>query len=157
MAEYLIKDTSLTAVADAIREKSGKTDKMTLASMAEEVRNLSSGGGVETCKVTLTIYDAFYCYVGVTDEGIPEIRGTNGDILVPHNSPLELTVVKNSIMFLSHINAGKTNHSVSGGVEVMHEGDGSYVITGLCESSFIYKIVGDGTIYNPRSGGGGEK
>ena len=46
MADYLVHDTSLTAVADAIREKGGTTAPLSFpAGMAEAVRNIQSGGG----------------------------------------------------------------------------------------------------------------
>lgn len=46
MAEYLVQDTSLTAVADAIREKGGTTAPLSFPSgMAAAVRNIQSGGG----------------------------------------------------------------------------------------------------------------
>lgn len=45
MAEYLVQDTSLTAVADAIREKGGTTAPLSFpAGMAEAVRGIPSGG-----------------------------------------------------------------------------------------------------------------
>lgn len=45
MAEYLVQDTSLTAVADAIREKGGTTAPLSFpAGMAEAVRSIQSGG-----------------------------------------------------------------------------------------------------------------
>ena len=45
MAEYLVQDTSLTAVADAIREKGGTTAPLSFpAGMAEAVRDIPSGG-----------------------------------------------------------------------------------------------------------------
>lgn len=44
--EYLIQGASLTAVADAIREKGGTTSPLSFpAGMAEAVRNIQSGGG----------------------------------------------------------------------------------------------------------------
>lgn len=46
MAEYLVQDTSLTTVADAIREKGGTTAPLSFpAGMAEAVRNIQSAGG----------------------------------------------------------------------------------------------------------------
>ena len=46
MAEYLVQDTSLTAVADAIRERGGTTAPLSFPDgMAEAVRNIQSGGG----------------------------------------------------------------------------------------------------------------
>lgn len=45
MAEYLVQDTSLTAVADAIREKGGTTAPLSFpAGMADAVRSIQSGG-----------------------------------------------------------------------------------------------------------------
>lgn len=46
MAEYLVQGASLTAVADAIREKGGTTAPLSFPNgMAEAVRNIQSGGG----------------------------------------------------------------------------------------------------------------
>lgn len=46
MDEYLVQGASLTAVADAIREKGGTTAPLSFpAGMAEAVRNIQSGGG----------------------------------------------------------------------------------------------------------------
>lgn len=45
MADYLVQDTSLTAVADAIREKGGTTAPLSFpAGMAEAVRDIQTGG-----------------------------------------------------------------------------------------------------------------
>lgn len=46
MAEYLVQDTSLTTVADAIREKGGTTAPLSFPEgMASAIRNIQSGGG----------------------------------------------------------------------------------------------------------------
>lgn len=46
MAEYLVQGESITAVADAIREKGGTTAPLSFpAGMAKAVRNIQSGGG----------------------------------------------------------------------------------------------------------------
>lgn len=45
MADYLVQGTSLTTVADAIRERGGTTAPLSFpAGMAEAVRNIQSGG-----------------------------------------------------------------------------------------------------------------
>ena len=41
--EYLVQDTSLTAIADAIRAKNGETDAMTLSQMPEKITNIQTG------------------------------------------------------------------------------------------------------------------
>lgn len=39
--------TVMTALADAIREKTGGADPLTIAQMTQEIRALETGGGVE--------------------------------------------------------------------------------------------------------------
>lgn len=56
MAEYMIVDTEqlntdLTAVADAIRGKTGKTDSMTLEQMAVEIENIETRPEAATVEV----------------------------------------------------------------------------------------------------------
>ena len=46
MAEYKVQSESLTAIADAIREKAGTSDALTLAGMAEAIAAIEAGGGV---------------------------------------------------------------------------------------------------------------
>lgn len=43
MAEYLIQDTTLTGIADAVRAKTGKTDSILVSDMASEIANISTG------------------------------------------------------------------------------------------------------------------
>ena len=45
MAEYLIQDTSLDAIADAINAKTGGSSAMTPAEMVTEIGSIPSGGG----------------------------------------------------------------------------------------------------------------
>lgn len=46
MAEFLVQGESITAVADAIREKGGTSEPLSFpAGMAKAVRNIQSGGG----------------------------------------------------------------------------------------------------------------
>lgn len=42
----IIKKESLTAIADAIRKKTGKTDVMTLSQMKDEINGIETGSGV---------------------------------------------------------------------------------------------------------------
>lgn len=43
MAEYLIQDTTLTGIADAVRAKTGKTGSILVSDMASEIANISTG------------------------------------------------------------------------------------------------------------------
>lgn len=46
MADYIVKDTELTAIADAIRSKTGGTDQLIFPNgMADAIAGISSGGG----------------------------------------------------------------------------------------------------------------
>lgn len=55
-----VLDTKLTSVADAIRSKTGKTDKLTLEQMPGEIEGIQSGGGddgtTELLEGTITKY-----------------------------------------------------------------------------------------------------
>lgn len=48
MAKYVIEDTTLTNTANAIREKTGKTDAITPSNFATEIADIQSGGGDTT-------------------------------------------------------------------------------------------------------------
>lgn len=45
MAKYFVEDTSLTAIADAIRGKIGGADPLTLDQMPTEIAGIQAGGG----------------------------------------------------------------------------------------------------------------
>lgn len=45
MSKLFIEDTSLVAIGDAIRAKTGKSDKLTPAQMASEIGSITTGGG----------------------------------------------------------------------------------------------------------------
>lgn len=49
MAQYLISETTLTNIANAVREETGRTDKMTPSAMATAIRNMPT----ETWVLTL--------------------------------------------------------------------------------------------------------
>lgn len=59
MAEYLIKDTTLTEIANAIRNKAEKTDKIPVSRFAKEINELKAGGNPPTLDETLPA-DASY-------------------------------------------------------------------------------------------------
>lgn len=50
MAKYVIEDTTLTNTANAIREKTGKTDTITPSNFATEIASIESGGGSTVTK-----------------------------------------------------------------------------------------------------------
>ena len=57
MAEYLIQDTTLTAIADAIRSKTGATDTIPVTDMANQITSITTGGGGGDYTVTFMNYN----------------------------------------------------------------------------------------------------
>lgn len=60
MAKYSVESTTLTGIADAIREKTGSSEKIKVEDMADKVANLpdagsGSGAGIETCTVEIIV------------------------------------------------------------------------------------------------------
>lgn len=65
MADYLIKDTTLTNIADAIRAKKSSTDTYTPAEMATAISSIESGGGELTEEdLTFTGDLSYFNYYG---------------------------------------------------------------------------------------------
>ena len=58
MADYLIQDSTLDAIADAINAKTGGSAAMTPAQMVTAIGNIPSGGGGGAPTVTVTIAQA---------------------------------------------------------------------------------------------------
>lgn len=58
--KVIVSKSKLTAIGDAIRSKTGKTDSMTLDTMSTAITNISSssggggGGNTESCEVTVS-------------------------------------------------------------------------------------------------------
>lgn len=72
MAEYLVQDTSLTTVADAIREKGGTTAPLSFpAGMAKAVRDISSGGTDISLGITGATVDQTVKVKAVDASGVP--------------------------------------------------------------------------------------
>lgn len=60
MTKYTIEDTTLTNIANSIREKTGKSEKLLPSQMPNEIKSIESGGSV---KYTPR-YISFYGYTG---------------------------------------------------------------------------------------------
>lgn len=45
--KYIIKASTLNNIGDAVRAKTGKTDRIPVVSLAEEIEGITGGGGVE--------------------------------------------------------------------------------------------------------------
>lgn len=66
MADYLIKDTTLTNIADAIRAKKSSTDTYTPAEMATAISSIETGGsgGPTADDLTFTGDLSYFNYYG---------------------------------------------------------------------------------------------
>ena len=58
MANKLYNDTSIKAIANAIRAKNGKTDTYTVAEMAEAINDIPAGGGAPSLQSKSVTYTA---------------------------------------------------------------------------------------------------
>lgn len=56
MAEYIIQDTSLTEIANAIRAKTGASGQLTLENMASQIANMQTSDEPQTCTVQIESY-----------------------------------------------------------------------------------------------------
>jgi len=56
MAKYAIEDTTLSAIGNAIREKTGKTELLTPSNMAIEIEGISNDKSVSILNQTITEY-----------------------------------------------------------------------------------------------------
>ena len=72
MAEYLVQGESITAVADAIREKGGTTAPLSFPTgMAEAVRDIPSGGTDISLGLTAATVDQTIKVKAVDTDGVP--------------------------------------------------------------------------------------
>jgi hypothetical protein len=79
MAEYLIQDTTLDAIADAINAKTGKSAAMTPAEMVTEIESIETGGGGDTETLDFLLSCIDYTISGdvVLPSGIKKIVNAN--------------------------------------------------------------------------------
>lgn len=76
MAIYTIQDTTLTDIADAIREKSGTTDLIAPLDMARVISAIETGGGGDIKSITLTGNQAYGCAGEIASEYIKRYGNT---------------------------------------------------------------------------------
>ena len=110
MAEYLIQDTTLTGIADAIRTKADKSGAIAVSNMASEILNIPSGtelnfkvvGGTSapsnptenTIWVNTPTTITGYCFASSIFNSTIPIRNGWVVILVDTSSPVEFNALK---------------------------------------------------------------
>ena len=68
MAEYLIQDTTLDAIADAINAKTGGSSAMTPAEMVTAIGSIETGGGIELLVDDTTTEDVAIINVAIPSD-----------------------------------------------------------------------------------------
>jgi len=147
MAEYIIQDTSLKNIADAIRAKTGDTDQMTPAQMATEIGNIETGitpAGTKQVSVSQngTVLEDVYDYANVNiSVAVPQPSGTK-NISISQNG----TTTENVNDYSSaEITVNVPNTYVAGDEgKVVHNG-------GLVSQTAHAKVVQNGTIDTTRN------
>lgn len=81
MAKYLVEDTSLTAIADAIREKTGNTEALTLEEMSAAIGEITSGGtgGMLVCEATDSTSSLTLADLNGLRISFPNVSTVNGE------------------------------------------------------------------------------
>lgn len=131
MADYIVSDTSLTAVADAIREKTGKSAQMSFPDgFVDEIGDISGVGGdylAEALNNTLTSY---------TSADVTTIRAYGFASMYIHNISVPNCTILNAYAFNSC-------SSLQGIVlpNVKQINGGSYMFNGC--SALAYADFGD--------------
>lgn len=129
MAKVFIEESSLTAIGEAIRSKTGKTDLLSPASMASEITSITTGGGGDVEEIVLTGDCSYACsnpawnvlLDKVRTEGISNATSMFFNNYTAYNIPFEINLASLSVNFYNCFNASgiktcpKINNYYSGG------------------------------------------
>lgn len=141
MANKLYEESSVQAIADAIRAKNGSADTYTIGQMATAVTNLTSGG-VRTCRVVVgtstaewTEADCDYLCDGTNDEveiqaAIDEVEAAGGGHVVILNGTYNCVIKQENSRFAPPI-------SVSGNVDIAGNSLGTLIYFSTKEGEYI--------------------
>lgn len=140
MAKYSIEDTTLTGIANAIRNKTGKASSIKVSNMATEIAGIDSGSGsggsgggsVETCTVSLSIEapigsSNMTFYYTTPEMSVESITYTWGDVG-------DIEVVKGTIVAAGSYYSS-TSWTCNG--EIVPISGSSFIINGDCAIEYI--------------------
>lgn len=118
MAKYVIEDTTLNNTANAIREKTGKTDKITPSNFATEIASIESGGSGSNSELKIEVQE----YTPASNETIHEFTHNLGVVpdkieIYSHSNTLYGANLKNVLYYATGIrkpifSLGKTRYAV---------------------------------------------
>lgn len=136
MAWRKINDTKLTAIANAIRGKTGKTAALTLDQMPTEIAGIETGGGggLATATVTFGNWNGFVTYVNGSGAVI-----TGQSVLSQFEGENFIEVAKNTLF----ICCPAFGYAVTTGGVV---GDLRHHLGGSTDGVSVFYATADGTI-----------
>lgn len=164
MAKYSIEDTTLTAIADAIREKSGSTDKLTLDQMASTISS------IETSELNFTIVGSTTAPASpkentlwintdvaigeyIISQATPTTRADGtalqaGDVWIEHGgtSELEINALKKNGIYIRMLAVAQWSGSAWVRKEAQLYKNGSW-------SAFVWKLYDNGDEVEVTTGG----
>lgn len=154
MAEYLIQDTTLTGIADAIRGKTGETGTIPVPDMASKIDSIKTGGGsaggVSPKAVNFYDYDGTVLHAYTKEEFLaltemPPLPEREGLICQEWNWSFE--AMQDYTSKYGVCNAGATYTTDDGKTRIyitLQEGRTSPVL-GVCPKGTVTVDWGDGT------------
>lgn len=120
MANVLVQDTSLTAIANAIREKNGSTDTYKPAEMATAIQGIQAGGG-KLKYLKIQFYNKYL--QPFTNENLPK-DGTMGSIVWGRTYSQSSGANKSGVTIAIHTPRNGSNYSQDTNVFEYDESDG---------------------------------